>query len=115
MAQGLKIVLAVGTALIDGNFVVDVGSGNKAANCFAEFTQGMTADVQVSDLAPAVAVGLVVAGAAAVFVILAGRDGFVQGAEALGGQFRAAGVVAGVREFVGHDDHPFWTTEVSEG
>jgi len=69
VAQGLKIVLAVGTALIDGNFVVHVGSGNKAASGFAKFTQGMTADVQVSDLAPAVAVGLVVAGTAAVFIV----------------------------------------------
>ena len=41
-------------------------------------------DPQAEGFAPAVAVGLVVAGAA-VAVVLAGGDGFVQRAEALGG------------------------------
>ena len=107
VAQGLKVVFAVRTALIDGNSVVNMLGGNETASSFAQFAKRVPADVQVADLAPAIAVDLVVAGRAAVLIVLASGEGLVQRAEAFGGQFGATGVVAGVWEFGGHGDHPF--------
>jgi len=93
----LKVVFVVGTALIDGNFVVNNIGGSQPTGSFAEFAKRVPANVQAAAFTPLVVVGLAVAGRAAKAVVLTGGDGFVQRAEAFGGQFGTTGIVSGVR------------------
>jgi hypothetical protein len=102
----LQVVVTVGTAVFDGDFVVNFGGGSQSASGFAKFAKRVFGDVQVPDRAPAAVVNLVGVRAAGL-IVLPGDKGFVLGAVAFEGAFNAAGVVALVGDAVGHGRTPF--------
>jgi hypothetical protein len=99
LAEGLKVVEAMRTALIDRDEMMDfVGRDVKTAfETF--FTEGMLRDIQVTNLTPTRTVDLVVVGRTNVFVILSPGDGLMLRAITVEGDFGTAGIGAGVRDF----------------
>jgi len=86
----------VRTALIGGLDMMNLIGGNIATGLQALLAERMLGNIQIPDLAPAVAVGLVVIGSSAVFVILPTGNGLMLGTVSFMGQRGAAGIPAGL-------------------
>jgi len=94
-------------ALIDGQSMMHNVSGNEFSGCFADLAKRVAGDVQVTDRVPATTVNLVVIRGAVALVVIPVVLLAMECAEALCGEFAAAGVAAIARQAAGHERTPF--------
>ena len=78
LAKGHEIIIGMGTAAINGEYMVDFIGGDEAASFEASLAERVLGNIQVPDVTPAPTVDFVTVGGAAVAVVLAGSDGLVR-------------------------------------